>query len=107
MGYIARHRHAPLKPRKARLVMDLVRGREVDEALSILRRQPQRAARMIEKVILSARANAEARNAPEGLTVAKAFVDEGMMIKRFRPGSRGRSSVIRHRRAHITIELGF
>jgi large subunit ribosomal protein L22 len=106
MAYIAKHCHAPLKPRKGRLVMDMVRNKDVDEALSLLKRQPQRAARMIEKVIMSARANAESRgHSGEDLRVVKGYIDEGMVIKRFRPGSRGRSSVIRHRRAHIVVEL--
>lgn len=107
MGYIAKHNYAPVSARKARLVIDLVRGKSVDDALSILRRQPQRSARFIEKVIKSAQANAEDRG--EGnldeLVVAKAWVDGSYQIKRMHTRARGRSALIRKRRSHICIEL--
>lgn len=107
MGYVAKHRHAPVSPRKARLIVDLVRGESVNDALGILRVQPQRAARMLEKVIMSAQANAQVQgvNDVDGLEVTKAFVDEGMTIKRWRPRARGSAAPILKRRSHICVEL--
>ena len=105
MGYVAKHRHAPIKAYKARLVIDLVRGKTVNDALNILRYKPQRAARMIEKVIRSAQANAEDRGASGGFFISKAWVDEGFMMKRFRPRSRGGAAPYLRRRSHICIEV--
>src|SRR6266550_3847179 len=85
MPYEAKHRFARIAPRKARLIMDLIRGRDVDDALSILRFSKQRASGMVEKVIRSAVANAnEQDTAPSRNTfyVAKAWVDPGPVIKR-------------------------
>ena len=105
MGYVAKHRHAPIKAYKARLVIDLVRGKPVDEALAILRYQPQRAARMIEQVIKSARANALDRDADGKFVVSKAWVDEGFTMKRFRPRSRGGAAPYLKRHSHICVEV--
>ena len=105
MGYEAKHRHAPIKAYKARLVIDLIRGKTVNEALNILRYKPQRAARMIERVVKSAQANAEDRGASGEFYVAKAWVDEGFTIKRFRPRSRGGAAPYLKRRSHICIEV--
>ena len=107
MGYVAKHRHAPVSAQKARLVVDLIRGKPVDEALGILRAQPQRAARFFEKVVASAQANAGDRgvNDVDGLVVAKAWVDEGLMFSRARPQARGRMFRIRHRHSHLCVEL--
>ena len=107
MGFIAKHNYAPISPRKARLVVDLVRGLLVDDALALLRRQPQRGARLLEKVLRSALANAEDRGAPDvaGLRVGRAWVDESFRIRRAVPRARGRSALIRKRRSHIGIEL--
>lgn len=107
MGYIAKHRYAPISARKARLIVDLVRGRSVDDALGILSVQPQRAAKMLRKVIRSAQANAEDRGVAdvEGLFVARAWVDEGVRLKRWRPRARGRATPILRRRSHICVEL--
>lgn len=107
MPYTSSHRHAPISPRKVRLIADLVRGKGVNEALSILKFQPQRAARMLEKVIQSAQANANDRgvNDVDSLFVSKAFVDGAPMLKRWQPRARGGAGSILKRRAHINIEL--
>jgi large subunit ribosomal protein L22 len=78
-----------------------------DEALDILRYQPQRGARMLEKVLKSALGNAEDRRAPNvnQLVVVDARVDEGPMFKRIRPQSRGMAFVIKRRMAHIRVAL--
>ena len=105
MGYIAKHKYAPVSARKARLVIDLVRGQSVDGAMAILRRCPQKSARYIEKVIQSAQANAEDRGANEEMFVQKAYVDESFQIKRAVARARGRSALIRKRRSHIVVEV--
>lgn len=105
MGYVAKHRHAPIKPYKARLVMDLIRGKSVNEALNILRYKPQRSARMIERVVKSAQANAEDRGASGQFVIVKAWVDEGFAMKRFRPRSRGGAAPYLKRRSHICVEV--
>ena len=105
MAYVAKHRHAPIKAYKARLVIDLIRGKTVNDALNILRYQPQRAARFIEKVVRSAQANAEDRGADGVFYVSKAWVDEGFMMKRFRPRSRGGAAPYLRRRSHICVEV--
>lgn len=106
-AYVAKHKYAPVSARKARLVIDLVRRKSVDAALSILRSQPQKSARFLEKVIKSAAANAEDRGEEnvDRLVVARAFVDESIMIPRMRPRARGSAGRIRKRRCHICIEL--
>src|SRR5881392_4230643 len=94
MPFNAKHRFARIAPRKARLLMDLIRGRDVDDALSMLRFSKQRASGMVEKVVRSAVANAnENEDAPprNTLYVAKAWVDPGPTIKRFMPKDRGKA----------------
>src|SRR6185312_6638817 len=105
--YRASHRYARISPRKARLLMDLVRGRDVDDALTLLRFAKQRASGMIEKVIRSAVANAnENPVAPRGtLYVAKAWVDPGPVIKRFQPKDRGKAYPIKKRTSHLVVAL--
>ncbi len=94
-----------VSPRKARLVMDLVRGKDVGTAIGILRNTPNKAARIIEKVLNSAVANAENNHdmVAEDLYVAKGFVDEGPTLKRFRARSMGMATRIRKRTSHVTI----
>jgi large subunit ribosomal protein L22 len=107
MGYQASHRYARISARKVRPLADMIRGELADKALDILRFQPQRGARMLEKVIKSALANAEdrrARNIPK-LRVIDARVDGGPMFKRIRPRARGMAHVIKKRTSHIRIEL--
>lgn len=94
-----------ISPRKARLVVDMVRGKKVDEALTILNFLPTPSAKTVAKVIKSAAANAEnnLQMAPADLRVATIFVDEARTLKRFRPKSRGRVSPILKRSSHITV----
>ena len=103
----AAHRFARISPRKARYVADLVRGKDIDEALDILHFTPRTAARIIHKVVLSALANAENK---ETLDVDKLFVklicvDEGPTLRRFQPRAMGRAYRIRKRTSHIRIVL--
>ncbi len=107
MAYRATHKHARISATKVRPLADLVRGKQVDDALAILRFQPHRGARMLEKVIQSAFANAEDRGAPNrsGLKVIEVKVDGGPMFKRIRPRSRGTAHVIKKRFAHITVAV--
>ncbi|TCP24167.1 LSU ribosomal protein L22P [Scopulibacillus darangshiensis] len=94
-----------IAPRKARLVVDLIRGKEVGEAIAILRNTPKAASPVVEKVLNSAIANAEHNYEmePNSLVVAQAFVDEGATLKRFRPRAMGRAGRINKRTSHITI----
>ena len=108
MPYEAKHRFARIAPRKARLVMDLIRGRDVDDALSILRFSKQRASGMIEKVIRSAVANASEQDVAgsrNALYVAKAWVDPGPTIKRFQPKDRGKAYSINKRTSHLVVAI--
>jgi large subunit ribosomal protein L22 len=107
MAYKAVHRHAQISARKVRALANLVRGKRVDDALAILRYQPQRGARLLEKVIKSALGNAEDRRAPNvaGLIVKDARIDGGPMFKRLRPGGRGMAHVIKRRFSHISVEV--
>ncbi|MBI4596148.1 MAG: 50S ribosomal protein L22 [Candidatus Tectomicrobia bacterium] len=100
-------RYSRMSPRKARLVIDLVRGRGVNEALSILALTPKRSARVIEKVVKSALANAEEKKVEDvdSLVISKAWVDAGPTLKRFMPRARGRATPIRKRTSHIAIVL--
>eukprot|EP01064_Diplonema_japonicum_P010916 TRINITY_DN18153_c0_g2_i1.p2 TRINITY_DN18153_c0_g2~~TRINITY_DN18153_c0_g2_i1.p2 ORF type:complete len:114 (+),score=0.74 TRINITY_DN18153_c0_g2_i1:193-534(+) len=94
-----------IAPRKARLVMDLIRGKQVGEAVSILNLTPRAASPIIEKVLKSAIANAEHNYEMDAnnLVISQAFVDEGPTLKRFRPRAMGRPSQINKRTSHITI----
>ena len=100
-------RYVRIAPRKVRLVADLIRGKEVGEALAILRLTPRGASSVLEKVLNSAIANAEHNFDMDvnNLRVAKIFVDEGPTLKRFRPRAQGRASRINKRTSHITIVL--
>ena len=91
--------------RKARLVIDLIRGKKVADALGILKFTPRKGAYLIEKVLNSAIANAE-NNFDldvEDLYVSEAYVNEGPTLKRFRPRAKGSASPINKRTSHITI----
>lgn len=107
MGYKAIHRFARISPRKVRPLAELVRGKFADEALDTLRFQPQRGARMLEKVIRSAMANAEdlGEPRPDDLIVQEVRVDEGPRIKRLRPRARGMAHVYERKMAHISVHL--
>jgi large subunit ribosomal protein L22 len=107
MAYVAKHRFCRIAPRKARLVMDLIRGRDVDDALTLLRFSKQRASVYIEKVVRSAVANASEREVPvrNTLYVRQAYVDPGPIIKRFQPKDRGKAHPINKRTSHLVVEL--
>jgi large subunit ribosomal protein L22 len=96
-----------ITPRKARLVVDHIRGRTVPEARTVLAFTPRAAAREIEKVLASAVANAEANHGLLGdeLVVAAAYVDEGPTIKRWKARARGRVAQIKKRTCHVTLRL--
>jgi large subunit ribosomal protein L22 len=103
----ARSKYVRSAPRKARLVMDHIRGKEVEQARAILVHAPRAVAEDILKLLNSAVANAESNYelGPDELRVMKAFVDEGPTIKRFRPRALGRATRIQKRTSHMTIEL--
>jgi large subunit ribosomal protein L22 len=107
MPYEAVHRFAQISVRKVRPLADLIRGKFADDALDVLRYQPQRGARLLEKVLRSALANAEDRRAPNlrHLEVVDVRVDEGPRFKRLRPRARGMAAIIQRRMAHIRIVL--
>ena len=94
-----------IAPRKTRLIIDLIRGKNVNEAFAILRNQPQKAARVIEKVLNSATSNAvnNFKLNEENLFVKTCFVDEGIVMKRAKMDSRGHVGRNDHKTSHITI----
>lgn len=106
----AKLNNVPTSPRKMRLVADVIRGEEVLKALNMLKFMPQQAARRLEKLLLSAIANWEAKNEgksadEEGLIVKELSVDSGRVLKRLRPAPQGRAHRIRKRSNHVTIIL--
>ena len=107
MGYQATHKFARISPRKARLMMNLIRGRDVDDALALLRFAKQRSSGMIEKVVRSAVANAnETPDPPRNtLFVEKAWIDPGPVIKRFQPKDRGKAYSIMKRTSHLIVSI--
>lgn len=107
-GYLEVHANAKnvrRSARKVRLVADAVRGRNVEEALALLRFMPQHAARDVEKVIKSAAANAENNYDLDlgGLTVYRISIDEGVTLKRFKPGAHGRVKPRLKRSSRISV----
>ncbi len=98
-------RHIHITPRKARLVVDMVRGKGASDALTILQFAPQHAARAVEKLLKSAVSNAFQKEMGDvdELKVSQAFVDVGRVAKRVNPAPRGRSMMIRKRTSHITL----
>ncbi len=96
-----------ISPYKARLVIDLIRGKRVEDALNILETTPKKASRLIKKVLLSAVANAENNYGMDvdKLVVSGAYVNEGPRLKRVWPRGWGRASRILRRMSHITIEV--
>ena len=102
---VAKARFVRVSPTKARRVIDLVRGKSVDEALHILRWAPQAASEPVAKVIASAAANAQNNEGldPSTLVVATVYADEGPTAKRIRPRAQGRAFRIRKRTSHITV----
>ncbi len=109
---IARVRHIRVTPRKARRVVDLIRGKQAVEALAILKFAPQGASEPVYKLVASAIANARVKADAENsyldeqdLYVSRAFVDEGTTLKRFQPRAQGRAFRINKRTSHITVVL--
>jgi large subunit ribosomal protein L22 len=94
-----------ISPHKARLVVDMVRGKKIDEALTILNFSPTPTAKAVAKLIKSAAANAENnfQMSPAELRITEIFADPGHTMKRFRPQSRGRASPILKRSSNITV----
>lgn len=107
MSYTATHRFARISARKVRALATLIRGKHADEALELLKYQPQRGARLLEKVLKSALGNAEHRRSAnvEGLVVVDCRVDGGPMFKRIRPRARGMAFGIKRRMSHIQITV--
>lgn len=107
----AKLNNCPTSPRKMRLVADLIRGKKVEMALAILRFNQKEASRRLEKLLLSAIANWEAKNEDASIEDADLFikeirVDGGTMLKRLRPAPQGRAHRIRKRSNHVTLVLG-
>ncbi|MGI6551686.1 MAG: 50S ribosomal protein L22 [Clostridia bacterium] len=98
-------RYIRISPNKVRQVVDLIRGKDIDEALAILKFLPKRAAAPVEKVLKSAIANAEHNYDMDAgnLYVAKVYVDQGPTLKRYKPRAFGRADLIRKRTSHITV----
>ena len=112
MAYKASHRFIRISARKVRPLATLIRGKFADEALDILKYQPERGARLLEKVLKSALGNAQDPDQNPGktvrveqLVVTDARVDGGPMFKRIRPVSRGMAYMIKRRSAHISVAL--
>ena len=107
MPYTAKHRFAPMSSKKLQPVAKVIRGKSVDNALETLKFMPHRGARLIEKVIQSARANAEDRGLrhPEDLMIQEVRIDGAGMMKRILPGCRGMAHVLHLRQCHITVML--
>lgn len=107
---IAKLNNCPTSPRKMRLVADLVRGKQIEMALAILKFSPKEASRKLEKLLLSAIANWETKNQDAliedaDLYVKEIRVDGGTMLKRLRPAPQGRAHRIRKRSNHVTVIL--
>ena len=107
----AKLNNCPTSPRKMRLVADLVRGEKVEKALAILRFSQKEASNRLEKLVLSAIANWQAKNEEASMEDADLFikeirVDGGTMLKRLRPAPQGRAHRIRKRSNHVTVVIG-
>ncbi|WP_373057123.1 50S ribosomal protein L22 [Zunongwangia sp. H14] len=107
----AKLNNCPTSPRKMRLIADLVRGEKVEKALQILKFSQKEASGRVEKLLLSAIANWQAKNEDANLEEAELFVKEirvdgGSMLKRLRPAPQGRAHRIRKRSNHVTLVLG-
>ncbi len=108
--YYAILRNCPTSPRKMRLVVDLIRGMEVNKALDILKHTPKEAAGRVEKLLLSAIANWQVKNEgvrleESNLKVSRIFVEQGKSLKRMRPAPQGRGHIIRKRSNHVTLYI--
>jgi large subunit ribosomal protein L22 len=103
----AKAKFVRISPQKARLVMDRVRGKNVEEALNILSFMPKKGGRILSKLIRSAVANAAQNSNLEvdSLRIMTAYADEGPVLKRWRPRAQGRATRIRKRTSHLTVVL--
>ncbi|CDF58884.1 50S ribosomal protein L22 [Thermobrachium celere] len=103
----AHARYIRMSPRKIKVVLDLIRGKNVNEALAILKHTPRAAAPVVEKLLKSAMANAENNHNMDvtKLYVAETYANQGPTLKRFRPRAQGRAFRIRKRTSHITMVL--
>jgi len=109
--YFAVLRNCPTSPRKMRLVTDMIKGVEVNKALDMLRYSSKEASEKVEKLLLSALANWQAKNEgarieESNLIVKEAFVDQSRTLKRIQPAPQGRAHRIRKRSNHVTVVLG-
>ncbi|MDP4899594.1 MAG: 50S ribosomal protein L22 [Pontimonas sp.] len=109
---IAKVRNIRVTPQKARRIVDLIRGMQAEEALAVLKFAPQSASEPVAKLVASAMANAKVTADKDcvflddqDLFIARAFVDEGITLKRFRPRAQGRAFRINKRTSHITVVL--
>ena len=107
MEAVAKVTHVRIAPRKVRVVIDLIRGKSVGEAIGILRNTPKAASPVVEKLLKSAIANAENNNgmSAENLYVEECYADQGPIMKRVKPRAQGRAYRIEKRMSHITIVL--
>lgn len=107
MQYRAIQKYADTSARKIRPFADLIRGRNIDEALELLRFYPNRGARLLEKVVRSALGNADDHECPnlDELIVTEARIDDGPMFKRIQPRARGTAFMIKRRLSHIVVTL--
>ena len=109
MEAVAKLRKCPMSARKMRLVVDVIRGKNVDEALNVLKFTNKEASTWLEKLVLSAISNWEYKTGmvesadDYDLIIKTAFVDEGITLKRFRPAPHGRAHRIRKRTNHVTL----
>ena len=108
MEAVAKLNNVPTSPRKMRMVADLIRGERVNRALNILKFEPKEGAARLEKLLLSAISNWQAKNEDERLEdadlyVKAIFVDGGRILKRLRPAPQGRAHRIRKRSNHVTL----
>ena len=110
MEAVAKLKNVPTSPRKMRVIADMIRGKQVSKALSILKYEPKHGAAKLEKLLLSAIANWEAKN--EDLRIEEAdlyiktvTVDSGRILKRLRPAPQGRAHRIRKRSNHVTMVI--
>ena len=107
----AKLNNCPTSPRKMRLVADIIRGEDVENALNILKFNAKEASNRLEKLLLSAIANWESKNEGSNIETSKLYikeitVDSGRMLKRIQPAPQGRAHRIRKRSNHVTIVLG-
>ncbi len=100
-------RYARISPRKVRRVLSIVKKKKAGEALAMLNFMPYRGAKFLKKLLKSAMANAEQKDAanPEEMKISLAYVDQGPVMKRLRPRAMGRANTIKKRTSHITVVL--